>query len=372
MRILALTDFSGYAVGGTPTAAIGLIRGLLDAGHEVGLHIDRLYPGIDGCVHLSGDFSAALDAFAPDLVHVLAVGFRTVPSLAKVLRGKPWVLTVHSVSPHEKKFSLFHGHEQIHYAMRDLKWLPQTLLTRSILRSTDIPRVIVHSDGLRERLRPYVGDGITTIDLAVNEAPGGSESTSESRIEAPRIATVAGFLHTKGLTDGVIAVSKLRATWPGLKYRLIGEVRDRSYLAFLQRFVEKRGLGDCVELVIGLTEEQKWEALRSSDLYLQPSHEEGFCLAFLEGAMMVPRVVGADTGAIRRICADETGMACVPTKRPLQLAAEMRRLLEQPLDRGAVLGARRARLSQRYSIARYVHEHVALYQSLIDGGRYRD
>lgn len=365
MRILGLTDFSGYSVGGTPTAAIALIRGLLDAGHEVGLHIDRLYPGIEGCVHLSGDLSTAIRDFRPDVVHVLAVGIRKVPALTRELRNVRWVLTVHSISPHEKKFSYFHGNETIHYALRDLQWLPQTLLSRSILKRSPVPRLIVHSEAMRRQLQRYVGERVTTIDLAINEIPGG-EWPVEPLPTAPRLATVAGFLHTKGLTDGVLAAAELRKGHPGLVYRLIGEVRDPSYLAFLRQFVARRGLDDCVEFAIGLTEDEKWSALRSSHLYLQPSHEEGFCLAFLEGAMVVPRVVGADTGAIRRICGTEPGMACVAPREPSQLAAEARRLLGEAFDARTV-PARRERLSERYSISRYVQEHVRLYQELVGG-----
>jgi hypothetical protein len=97
------------------------------------------------------------------------------------------------------------------------------------------------------------------------------------------------------------------ARFPRLTYRIVGEVRDASYERTCSMLIDRHGLGDCVRITANLSHDDKERALREADLYLQPSHEEGFCLAYIEAAGVVPRLVGTDTGAIRAIGAGDAG-----------------------------------------------------------------
>ena len=180
---------------------------------------------------------------------------------------------------------------------------------------------------------------------------------------APRILTMAGVAHTKGQHDAIAAVAALRGAFPRLTYRIVGEVRDASYAQHLHMLIDRHGLADCVRITANLSHDDKERALREADLYLQPSHEEGFCLSYIEAASVVPRLVGTDTGAIRTIGAGDAGARTVRVRAPHELADAMLELLAATLP--ADLMSRRAtRLRAHFAWGQYLDAHEALYRRI--------
>jgi glycosyltransferase involved in cell wall biosynthesis len=159
-------------------------------------------------------------------------------------------------------------------------------------------------------------------------------------------------------------VAGLLPQYPDLSYRLIGMSRDRRYVTFLRKLIDRVGLGGRAELMHAASDAVKFAALRHADLYVQPSHEEGFCIAFIEAAMVAPRLVGADTGEIAAIAAGDPWAAVVPPMNPAGIEAAARRLLAMTPPPGAV-AERRQRLATRYSWDRYLDQHAELYDSVL-------
>src|SRR5262249_1281350 len=90
---------------------------------------------------------------------------------------------------------------------------------------------------------------------------------------------------------------------------------------------------------------------------------EGFCLAYIEAAGLVPRLVGTDTGAIRAIGAGDAGARTVRVRAPCELTDAMLELLAATLP--ADLMARRAsRLAAHFAWSHYLDAHEALYRRL--------
>jgi glycosyltransferase involved in cell wall biosynthesis len=175
---------------------------------------------------------------------------------------------------------------------------------------------------------------------------------------------MGGVAHTKGQHDALAAIASLRHDFPALQYQIIGELRDRSYLRFLERSLDRLHLREHVRITPNLPDDAKNEALRGADLYVQPSHEEGFCLAYIEASAVVPRLVGTDTGAIGLVGAGDPGARTVPPRRPSQLADAMRELLGVTLP-GDLMAQRAARLAARFSWTQYLDAHEALYREVI-------
>ncbi len=165
MRILIVSDVSGFMPGGVPAETRELIGGLSQRGHELALAGDvpvtepqtaRHFPiTIPIGSSLRRQVAAALDEFKPDFVHVICMSSRGVLALASLLRSRPWALTVHSVSPYERKLRFFHRHEDLHYALRSLRCLPNSMAWRWVLSSGKVPRVIVHSDFVAQVVERY-------------------------------------------------------------------------------------------------------------------------------------------------------------------------------------------------------------------------
>ncbi len=174
---------------------------------------------------------------------------------------------------------------------------------------------------------------------------------------------MGGLAHSKGQHDAIVAIARLRRDFPGLDYQIIGERRDASYLRHLRALIEREALGDCVRITPNLSHDEKERVLQAADLYLQPSHEEGFCLAYIEAAAIVPRLVGTDTGAIRAIGAGDAGARTVGVRAPQELADAMHDLLAATLP-ADLMARRAARLTGRFSWSQYLDAHEALYRRL--------
>lgn len=377
MKILAMTDLSGHMVGGPTTAAVELLNGLSRRGHEVLLVNDHPYPGLVDVEHLCLSISATdatlhqirrlLLDFEPDVVHVLSMGQKTLRRLAHVLADRPWIVTLHSLSPHERIVRGWHRNHILHYALRNLRYLPNTAGWYVLLRTLTIPRIIVHSRSM-ERVALRYGAKATSlrvVDLAsaAVAAPGASDPRSVS--PAPRIVTVAGVAHTKGLHDAVEAIAILRPRYPGISYCIVGEVRDTSYLRFVDRLTTALGLQDVVEVRQRIPSAEKDALLADASLYLQPSHEEGFCLAYLEAAHRVERLVATSTGAMVEISGSDTWMKVVRPGDVRALAVAIEALLRAPGPSTAELKTRQKRLSTQFSWARHVGVHEGIYEELV-------
>jgi glycosyltransferase involved in cell wall biosynthesis len=380
MRILIVSDVTGYMRGGVPASMVRLIRGLSERGHAVALAGDIVPAGaaVDKHVpiriptgpHLAHEVAQGIDGFMPDVIHLLAMSSRGLAVLRPVLAAHRWVLTLHSLPPHERKLQGLHGHEGLHYAARALRFLPHALAWKWLLRARFIPQVVVHSAVMRDTVARYgyPSQHMALIPLGYDSAPGPAQAVVHRACDAPSIVTMGGIAHTKGQHDGLAAVALLARVQPRLRYRIVGEVRDRSYLHFLQRETVRLGLTAHVRITPNVTHEEKLQALREADLYMQPSHEEGFCLAYIEAAATVPRIVGADSGAISEIGAGDPGARTVPVRNPARLCAAMRELLDAELPPD-LMSRRAERLAAAFSWARYVDQHEALYWRMTTEGR---
>jgi glycosyltransferase involved in cell wall biosynthesis len=376
VRILIISDVSGYMRGGVPAETGQLIRGLVARGHELALAGDVPMPGGESARHfpvtvptdaqLPSQVRRAIDAFEPELIHVIAMGSRGLSQIAPELKPHPWVMTCHSIPPYERKLPHWHGNETAHYAARSLRFLPNTIAWKWLFRSRTMPQVVVHSDCVRQVVTRY-GFPAERISLI----PLGYDATNAPRHDGirtafpdgPRLVTTGGIAHTKGYHDAIAAVAQLRPEFPDLRYQIIGEVRDASYIAHLQALAQRLGVADCVQITPDLPHEDKERALQGADVYLQPSHEEGFCLAYIEAAAVVPRLVGADTGAIGLISADDPGARVVPVRQPSSLAGAVRELLQSPLP-ADLMASRATRLCQRFAWSTYLDRHEQLHARL--------
>jgi len=372
MRILILSDVSGFMPGGVPAETRELIGGLAGHGHELAFagdipvtdnHLARHFPiTIPIGASFGRQVAATLAEFRPDFVHVICMSSRGVLQLAPLLQAHRWALTVHSVAPYEHKLRLFHRHEGLHYAFRSLRSLPKILAWRWVLTSGKVPRMIVHSDFVAEVVERY-GFPARLIELVPLPflprplARGTQALLSGGELQ---LTTVGGLAHTKGQHDVIKAMPELARRFPRLRYQLIGEIRDDSYRRWLERLAIRLGVADRLLFSVDLDQAAKAEALRRTDVYVQPSHEEGFCLSYAEAAALVPRLVGTRTGAIASMSRDDPGARVVPVRDPRALADAIGALVAVNLPPGH-MSERAARLSQRFSYDAYVHAHEAIY-----------
>lgn len=373
MRILVVSNCYNLMRGGVPVETAHLIRGLRARGHQLAFMGDIPIEGTESVRHfplalridrgLSLRLREAVSAFEPDLVHVMHMNFPGIVQIAPLLRSVPWVFTCHTVPPYERRLQYLHWNDTAHYAARSLRFAANTCAWKWLFRKGFIPHAVVHSHQVEVILRHYGQpmNRVSLIPLGYEAAENINCSSHVATSGGPfRLLTIGAIIHTKGYHDALMAIAELRRTFPNIEYNIIGEVRDPSYARFLEAMIKKLELGGSVRIFVNASDAEKDEVLRRSDVYLQPSHEEGFCLAYIEAAPIVPLLVGTDTGAIKLISANDIGARVVPVGQPSRITDAVRELraISLPAD---LLSQRQARLASKFSWAKYLDTHESLY-----------
>ena len=379
MRILVVSDITGFMRGGVPVETVRLIRGLRARGHQLAFMGDIPIAGTEPVEHfplslpvdrsLSLRLREVVNAFKPDLVHVMAMSSRGIVRIAPLLRSVPWVFTCHSVPPYERKLDYLHWNDTAHYAARSLRFAANSCTWKWLFRKGFISHAVVHSHRLEGIIRRY-GQPMNRVSVIPLGYEAVENVNCSSHVATPgrplRLLTIGGIAHTKGYHDALIALAALRRVFPKVEYNIIGEMRDPSYARFLEAMIRKLEFGGSVRIFLNASDAERDEAMRRSDVYLQPSHEEGFCLAYIEAASIVPLLVGTDTGAIRLISANDVGARVVPVGRPSRIADAVRELSAISLPEDLLL-QRQARLASMFSWSKYLDTHEALYIRLRQG-----
>jgi glycosyltransferase involved in cell wall biosynthesis len=296
----------------------------------------------------------------------MAMNSPGIAQIAPLLKLVPWVLTCHSLSPRERKLECLHWNDTVHYAARSLRFAANTCALKWLFRKGFVPHAVVHSHYVEDIIRRYGQpmNRVSLIPLGYEVVENINSSSHVAMSAGPLcLSTIGGIAHTKGYHDALMALAELRRTSPNIEYNIIGEIRDPSYARFLEAMIKKFGLGDSVRIFVNASDAEKDEVLRRSDVYLQPSHEEGFCLAYIEAASIVPLLVGTDTGAIGLISANDIGARVVPVGQPSRIADAVRELSAISLPRDLLL-QRQTRLASKFSWSRYLDTHESLYVRL--------
>jgi glycosyltransferase involved in cell wall biosynthesis len=398
MRILFVSGLTGYSAGGVQTEMVRLVGGLSDRGDDVAFAIDKLPGGLDGVrqfplkypptAESASQVAAAVGEFKPDCVHVVGGGLNLLRPMDAMKLGVPWVFTAHNLPPFERISDWFPGHNRLHYWVRNARAIPTVLTWKRFLRSGTFARVIAHSETVARHLKDFgcPAGKIVAIPfgcqrgeqrrMGKGESGGGGDEGSLPQSVSPspplplphscfpRVLTIAGYAHHKGIHDYIDAVARLLPKFPKISYQIVGNSRNKPYTQFLQRRIEELKLTDHVTLLRDASDAVKHAATAAADLYAQPSHEEGFCLAFAEAAMVVPRLIGCRTGEIAGLAAGESTARVVSPKDVDALVAATSELMAMNVSAEDVADRVR-RLEERYSWGAYLDRHSSVSRAML-------
>jgi len=164
------------------------------------------------------------------------------------------------------------------------------------------------------KIRPAID---TTLFRGPSEIPA---------LDRPPTLLTVGRLHWKKGHEYVLdALAQLHAEGIPFFYRIVGSGPERERLVFA---AHQLGLSGQVAFTGPLAHADVIEELRKADIYIQYSVQEGFCNAVLEAqAMGLLTVVSDAEGLSENVLDGVTGWV-VPRRRPEQLAAAVREILE--------------------------------------------
>jgi glycosyltransferase involved in cell wall biosynthesis len=149
------------------------------------------------------------------------------------------------------------------------------------------------------------------------------------RPAVPTLVTVAHLVERKRHADVIAAVAKLQGRFPLLRYVIVGDGPERHRLDDLAASL---GVGDRVEFTGQLPHEQAVRAAQSASVFVLPSVDEAFGVAYLEAMAGGVPAVGCDgeAGPLEIASASPGAITLVPPRDPDGLAAAIARLLSDP------------------------------------------
>jgi glycosyltransferase involved in cell wall biosynthesis len=183
--------------------------------------------------------------------------------------------------------------------------------------------VLANSAGTATRCSLYGAHRTKVVHLGA-DVPAEPSTAPPS----PTLVTVAHLAARKRHEDVIVALSELRDRRPGLRYVIVGDGPERERLEALARSLD---LAERVEFRGAATPEQAVAAARDASLFVMPSVDEAFGVAYIEAmAAGVPAVGCAGEDGPEEIAAAGQGLELVPPRDPSALALRIDQLLGDP------------------------------------------
>jgi teichuronic acid biosynthesis glycosyltransferase TuaC len=187
------------------------------------------------------------------------------------------------------------------------------------------------------------------------------------RPERPTLVTVAHLAARKRHADVISAVALLRDRHPLLRYVIVGDGPERERLVAL---ASSLGIGERVEFRGQLDHDQAVAVARAASLFVLPSIDEAFGVAYVEAmAGGVPAIGCHGEDGPEQIAAAGGGIELVPAGDVGHLAARIDALIADPGALDALAREARATVEREFTWERCGRQTVAAYGAVLDGGR---
>jgi teichuronic acid biosynthesis glycosyltransferase TuaC len=222
--------------------------------------------------------------------------------------------------------------------------------------------VLANSHGIAELARAH-GAGETRVVHLGTELPSAQRPAGGGREAAPTLVTVAHLVARKRHADVLRALAVLGARHPTLRYAVIGDGPERIALEGL---AVRLGVAERVDFLGQLAPREAIERARRCTLFVMPSTEEAFGVAYVEAmAAGVPAIGCRGEPGPEEIAAAGDGFLLVPpgdierlSQRIDELLSDARRLREA--------GQRaRATVAANFTWERCGEETLAAYRHVL-------
>lgn len=155
----------------------------------------------------------------------------------------------------------------------------------------------VESEYVKRLLSNYIGERqIKYIPLGTDEIL--PRLNLKGKNEVFNILTAGGISPSKNQHVIPIVASELLKRGFKFHWYIIGPVRNLRYNQFLINQINKFEVQQSVILINGMKKDELMKYYAFSDLYVQTSTEEGFCMTALDALVYGLPLIGLDTGAI--------------------------------------------------------------------------
>lgn len=144
--------------------------------------------------------------------------------------------------------------------------------------------------------------------------------------ETTPILFVGNLIEQKGLLELVTALESINRKMNFDLY-VIGSNKDSGFFDKLISEIKIKGLKDRIHFVGTKTQQEVAKWMAAAEIFVLPSHIEGFGLVALEAMACGTPVVGTSVGGLKYLLADQCGILAEP-KNPVALEKALLTLLE--------------------------------------------
>jgi len=385
MKILLWPSSFAPNIGGVERVTATVARLLQAGGHEAvvlttrwpkplprdevigGIHVSRLdFPlparNVGSTVRFAASVLPALlrlnrmvSSFAPDVIHVHCVsGQAMYRMLAPAVRGCPMVVTLHGEQ---------HGDaEAVFQRSPLLRWLlRRTLAQAAAITACSTPVLDAAVALLTESptLATVVPNGIEIPAILAARQP-------ETLISCDVFA--AGRLNdVKGFDQLIRAIAKLRTDGVEVSAVIAGDGPERGRLEAL---VARLGLGESVEFLGWIDQDDIGPRIRAARVVVVPSRYEAFSLVAAEAMANAIPVAAFDVGGVSEVVGG-AGLT-VPAGNVAALAAAIGRIIGDNQFAEGLGRAGRQRARSRFDWEQVVDDYLDIYQSVLQSKQRRD
>lgn len=180
---------------------------------------------------------------------------------------------------------------------------------------------------------------------------------SEPRIVG-QILTVGRLSPEKGYQYLLEAASILEMEGVDYQWLIVGEGAERR---FIENSIHERKLQGKVSLLGALASTEIRQLMRSSELFVLSSINEGAPVAYMEAMSSATPIVGTDVMGVSEILLDGKTGVLVPPADPAALARRIRELLLDEVARSRMGMAGRAHALKNLSLSRQVDKLLQLW-----------
>ena len=300
------------------------------------------------------------------------------PILSRFRMVSRWVYVCHSLAHEEYLTRAERASTTLERVRRRLSARARRWLERMVMRRCH--HVIVLSEFMKQQVMATHGIGTRHITVVPGAADPVTFSPPQDRNEIRRelkipesrtvLFTVRNLVPRMGLENLLEAMTMLGEEQRNLLLLIGGEGQLRPRL---EELIRSRGLGDCVELVGFVPEEQLAKYYQASDLVVMPTLQlEGFGLVTVEALASGTPVMGTPVGAIPEVLRTVDPLLVTERTDGLSLAKTLRLLLkrfrEQPSERERFSKKGREVVERRYNWGAHTADLDRLFVNLSKDG----
>lgn len=365
MRLLIVSEHYFPIVGGSTTYVHNLCKNLSLLGCEVYLVTipDDLNPVMEWCkengfyiyrlkipqifrkeryfpLFLYSKIDYLVKAVKPDVIHI-GYGF-FIPMISRfnrTMQKSPIVWTVHNVPPKEHKFDFLIQIPVFNRVLKQIYFTIGDIYSQLIFKIAKYDEIICVSQktadlamtkGVSEKKIRIIPNGIDTDlydpDLDIIEIKKQLGFQDYGSI----ILTVAGIVPHKGQKYLINAIPNILKRHPDTLFLMVGPIRSETYNDELVKLVRDLDIENNVRIISGLTSNELLNYYKVSNMYIQPSLEEGFCISILEAMSFGKPVIGTKTGAIPEFIQESGAGILIDSESPEQIYEAITAILLNP------------------------------------------